>query len=204
MSTFAMMGRILAKPFDFFEEIQEPGMVRVAQALYIVALAYLVRMLTLYAAGFSYQSREPYEISAVQELIWLVVPWATWCVAHWAVSAILDGEGKFREIVYGSAFALVPYAVCMIPVTLLTRILSLDESGTVQILTLAIYAWVAWLVLLKVKILHNFNLGKALFIISLSIVGMLIVWFAGILLFGLANQFISFVTDIAKELRLRA
>lgn len=204
MSTATMMRRILLKPIDFFEDIQQPGAIRVSQALWIVAAAYAVRMITLYAAGFAFQGREPYEISALQEFIWLVVPWATWCVAHWAVSAILDGEGKFKEIVYGSAFALVPYTVFMVPVILLTRVLSLDESGTINMLTLAVYAWVGWLMLLKVKILHNFDLKKTLFITALSVVGMMIVWFVCILLFGLSNQFISFLVDLAKELRLRA
>lgn len=204
MSTVAMMRKIMLKPFDFFEDIQQPGVIRISQALWIVVAAYVVRMASLYAAGFAYQTREPYQISALQELIWLIVPWATWCVAHWAVSAILDGEGKFMEIVYGSAFALVPFAVFTIPVTLLTRIMSLGEAGTIDMLTYALYGWVAWLLLLKVKILHNFDLKKTLFITALSIIGMMIVWFVGILLFGLSNQFMSFVFDIAKELRLRA
>ncbi|MOA37891.1 hypothetical protein D3C78_1595200 [compost metagenome] len=92
----------------------------------------------------------------------------------------------------------------MIPVTLLTRVLSLDESGTVNVLMYAINGWMVWLLLLKVKILHNFDLKKTLFITVLSIIGMLIVWFVGILLFGLSNQFMSFVYDMVKEIRLRA
>jgi hypothetical protein len=204
MSAVAMMRRILFKPIDFFEDIQQPGVIRIRQALLLVVSAYAVRMISLYAAGFAYQDREPYQISALQELIWLIAPWATWCVAHWAVSAILDGEGKFKEIVYGSAFVLAPFIVFMIPVTLLTRVLSLDESGTVNVLMYAINGWMVWLLLLKVKILHNFDLKKTLFITVLSIIGMLIVWFVGILLFGLSNQFMSFVYDMVKEIRLRA
>lgn len=204
MNTLVMMRKVMARPFDFYEDIQMPGAIRWSHPLLIVALAYVVRMVVLYASGFAFQTREPYEISALQEFIWLVVPFATWCVAHWAVSAILDGEGKFKEIVYGSAFALVPYTVFMIPVTLLTQLIALDEAGTVTALTYAIYAWVGWLLLLKVQILHNFNLPKTLFIVALSVIGMLIIWFVGVLLYGLANQFINFFLDIVKELRMRA
>src|SRR5690606_33297821 len=103
------------------------------------------------------RSSEAYQISILQEAIWIFVPWATWCVAHWAVAAILDGEGKFVEIVYGSAYALVPYIILIIPITLLTQFFALDESGTIQLLMMGINCWVIWLMLLKVKVLHNFD-----------------------------------------------
>lgn len=203
MNPFVMMHRIMFKPFDFFEDIQSPGMIRIRQAVVLVICAYLARIISIYALGFAYETREAYQINILQEAIWIVVPWLTWCVAHWAVSAILDGEGKFKEIVYGSAFALVPYIVFIVPVTLLTQLLALDESGMINFFTFVIYAWVIWLFILKVKVLHNFDLSKTLFIAFLSIVAVFILWFICVLLFGLANQFLNFLLDMIKELRLR-
>lgn len=203
MNPFVMMHRIIFKPFDFFEDIQSPGMIRIRQAIVLVLCAYIARIISIYSLGFAYETREAYQISILQEAIWILVPWLTWCIAHWAVSAILDGEGKFKEIVYGSAFALVPYIVFIIPVTLLSQILALDESGMINFFTFVIYAWVIWLFILKVKILHNFDLPKTLFIAFLSIVAVFILWFICVLLFGLANQFLNFLLDMVKELRLR-
>jgi len=203
MNPFVMMHRIIFKPFDFFEDIQSPGMIRIRQAVALVICAYIARIISIYSLGFAYETREAYQISILQEAIWILVPWLTWCIAHWAVSAILDGEGKFKEIVYGSAFALVPYIVFIIPVTLLSQILALDESGMINFFTFVIYAWVIWLFILKVKVLHNFDLPKTLFIAFLSIVAVFILWFICVLLFGLANQFLNFLLDMVKELRLR-
>ncbi|MCR8657120.1 Yip1 family protein [Paenibacillus endoradicis] len=203
MNPFVMMHRIIFKPFDFFEDIQSPGMIRIRQAVVLVFCAYIARIISIYALGFAYETREAYQISILQEAIWILVPWLTWCIAHWAVSAILDGEGKFKEIVYGSAFALVPYIVFIVPVTLLSQILALDESGIINFFTFVIYAWVIWLFILKVKVLHNFDLPKTLFIAFLSIVAVFILWFVCVLLFGLANQFLNFLLDMVKELRLR-
>ncbi|URN92510.1 MAG: YIP1 family protein [Candidatus Pristimantibacillus lignocellulolyticus] len=203
MNPFVMMHRIIFKPFDFFEDIQSPGIIRIRQAIVLVLCAYIARIISIYSLGFAYETREAYQISILQEAIWILVPWLTWCIAHWAVSAILDGEGKFKEIVYGSAFALVPYIVFIIPVTLLSQILALDESGMINFFTFVIYAWVIWLFILKVKILHNFDLPKTLFIAFLSIVAVFILWFICVLLFGLANQFLNFLLDMVKELRLR-
>lgn len=203
MSPFVMIHKIIFRPFDFFEEIQSPGMVRIKQAVALVIAAYIARIISLYLIGYAFETREAYQISILQEAIWIFVPWVTWCIAHWAVAAILDGEGKFVEIIYGSAYALIPYIIFIIPVTLLTQFLALDEAGIVRILTIGIYLWCAWLFLLKVKILHNFDLPKTLFISFLSVIAVLILWFVCILLFGLANQFVNFLLDIVKELRLR-
>lgn len=198
-----MIHKIIFRPFDFFEDIQTPGIIRIRQAIALIICAYLARIGSLYLIGFAFESREAYQISILQEAIWVFVPWITWCIAHWAVAAILDGEGKFAEIVYGSAYALVPYILLIIPFTLLTQVLALDEAGILNVLMWVINGWVVWLFLLKVKILHNFDLPKTLFITFLSIVAVLILWFICILMFGLANQFLNFLLDIVKELRLR-
>ncbi|MOA08434.1 hypothetical protein D3C78_1281980 [compost metagenome] len=63
--------------------------------------------------------------------------------------------------------------------------------------------WVCWLLLLKVRIIHDFELVKMLWITALSIVGILIIWFIGILMFGLLNQLVNFVVDLFKEVNFR-
>ncbi|WP_419874956.1 YIP1 family protein [Candidatus Pristimantibacillus sp. PTI5] len=203
IATFKMMRQVLVHPIDFYHDIQEPGRIKWGQALFIVALAYLARMIAILITGYAFETRETYEISFVHELIWIVVPWLTWTVSNWGVSAILEGEGKFKEVFVGSAFALVPYAIFIIPITLLTNILALDESSIYSFLINFTVYWVCWLLLLKVRIVHDFELMKMIWITVLSIIGILIIWFIGILMFGLVNQLINFVVDMFKEINFR-
>jgi hypothetical protein len=204
MDTLRLMRQVLVHPYDFYHDIQEPKRTQWYQALIIVLLTFVAKMIAILATGYAFQTREPHEISSFHEFIWIVVPWLTWCISNWGVSTILDGEGKFKEVFVGSAFALVPYMLFIVPVTLLTHILALDEASTYTLLTRIIIVWVAWLFLVKVKILHDFEPGKVAFITALSVIGVGIIWFVGILLFGISNQFISFIIDLVKELRLRA
>jgi hypothetical protein len=55
-----------------------------------------------------------------------------------------------------------------------------------------------------VKIIHDFELGKTIWITLLSIFGMLIIWFVILLIFGLISQSFQFVLDIIKEISYRA
>jgi hypothetical protein len=60
-----------------------------------------------------------------------------------------------------------------------------------------------WLLIVKVKIIHDFELGKLIWITLISLLGMAIIWFIGILMYGLINQLINFVVDLIKEMKFR-
>jgi len=194
MNTLRMIHQVVVHPYQFYNDIQGKQRIRWIQGIAIVLLTFVARMISILITGYAFQTREPHEISMFHEFIWLIVPWLTWCVSNWGVSTIMDGEGKFK----------VPYMLFIIPVTLLTLVLSLDEASTFNLLHKFVILWVAWLILMKVKILHDFEIRKVIFITIISVIGIAIIWFVGILLFGISNQFVSFIVDLLKELRLRA
>jgi hypothetical protein len=204
LKTLRMMQQIAFHPYNFFEGIQESGRIKWLQGIAVMLLVYLARMISIIITGYTFQTKEPYQISALHELIWILVPWFTFTLSNWAVSTILDGEGKFKEIFVGSAFALVPYIILIVPISLLSRWLSLDESGIYSFLTMFTLCWAGWLLLVGIKILHDFEIGKLIWIVLITIVGILIIWYVGILMFGLINQLYNFIADIIKELSMRA
>ncbi|GAB6926508.1 hypothetical protein JCM10914A_04910 [Paenibacillus sp. JCM 10914] len=203
MNLLSNSRKVLRHPLDFFHDIQLQGRAKWSHAVILLLLMVCVHLLKLSWTGYSFEGREAYQISFVFESFWIIVPWITWCVSNWAVSAIMDGEGKFKDIVVSSAYALVPYIVLSLPLALLSQILTQGEYYTYWGLIYFINAWVMFLFLVKVKTLHDFELGKMLWIIVLTIVGMLVIWFVGFLIFGLVNQAIEFVIGVVKEIQFR-
>jgi hypothetical protein len=203
MSTWKLAGQVLAHPIDFYYDLQEPGRARYRDAFLLIAMAIAVRILSLSLSGFLFQRREAYEISFVTEGVSILILWLTWTVANWGISTIQEGEGKFKEIMVGSAFALTPYVVLTLPISLLTNVLSMREWTVYLFMTGFVFLWVAFLLIMKVKIVHDFNLYKLLFILVLTIAGMLIIWFVVILFYGLVNQAVHFVAGLITEVRFR-
>src|SRR5690606_19179703 len=158
------MKQVMAHPLDFFYELQNPSRLKWSHGVILILLAFVARMASLLLTGYHFQTREAYQISYGHELIWIVVPWLTWCLANWSVSTILEGEGKFKEILVGSAYCLVPYIVLIIPITLLTNVLALNEGTFYGALLSFTFAWSGLLFLIKQKVLHDFELGKLVFI----------------------------------------
>jgi hypothetical protein len=201
MNTLQMAKRVLFHPVEFFEDIQGRG--KWHQALIIIGLSILARFASLMLVGFHYENKEAFEISIIIEALWIVVPWLTWTIANWGVSTILDGEGKFKDIFVGSAFTLMPYIVLIVPLALLSNVLSYSEKSFYTGVTWFVYLWVIFLILMKVKVIHDFEIKKMVSITFLTILGMFIIWFIGLLIFGLVNQTINFVVDIFKEITFR-
>lgn len=203
MNFLRMTKQVLAHPIDFYHDLQEPGKARIRDAVLMIALVVAVRMLSLSLAGILYQQREAFEISFITEAVSILLLWLTWSVANWGVSTIQEGEGRFKEIVVGSAYALAPYVVLIIPISLVTNVMTYQEAPLFVFMTGFMFVWVAFLLIMKVKIVHDFTLYKLLFILFMTIVGMLIIWFIFIMIYGLVNQAFNFVFGIVKELNLR-
>lgn len=203
MNLLINMKNVLARPNDFYYDIQSPGRARWLDAVILIVLACLARLVSLLVTGYAFETSEPHEISYLFEVFWIIVPWLTWSVSNWAVSTIVDGEGKFKEIVVGSAYVLVPYIVFIIPLAALTNILSLEEGSTYSFLMNCVFVWVVLLIIIKIKTLHDFELSKVFWTTVLSIIGVFIAWFVGIVLFGLMDKFIGFIADLIKEINFR-
>ncbi|MFU1793221.1 YIP1 family protein [Paenibacillus azoreducens] len=201
MNTVRLAKLALLHPITFFEDIQERA--KWHYAFVMIGLAILAHYLSLTFSGFLFQTREPYQISILIESMWIVVPWLTWSVTNWGVSSIMDGEGKFKQIFVGSAFTLIPYITLSVPVAIVSNLLAKSEAMMYNGLEAFIFVWVVYLILLQVKIIHDFTFGKMLWITLLTIIGMFIIWFIGMLLYGLINQSIQFVIGLYKEINYR-
>jgi len=203
MNLLGNIRKVMFHPLDFFYDIQFEERAKWRHAIILLVMTVIVHMVIISWTGYSFEGRLPYQISVLFETFWILVPWITWCVSNWAVSAILEGEGRFKDIVVSAAYAMAPYIVLSIPLAIVSRVLTLDEKVSYYIFLYAILVWVALLFLIKVKTLHDFELGKMIWITFLTLIGMLIIWFVGFLVFGLINQVFDFIYGIVKEVQFR-
>ncbi len=215
MNTVQWALRSLRHPIEFYydfpTELRQRGRLKLMHAGIILLCAVAARVISLLITGFALQTQEPYQVSILVEATWIVVPWLTWSAASWGVSTIVDGEGKFVDILSTSTFVLVPYIPLSLAIAALSNLMTLsfdyERTGISNILYLSMLAFMfLWMLLqlfLHVKVLHDFEFGRTFWVIILSIIGMFIVWFVGLLLFGLINQSIQFFVTIYKEIAFR-
>jgi hypothetical protein len=203
VNTIKMAGQALVHPLEFFYDIQFQGRAKLKHAVVMIGLTVFAHFAGLVFTGFVFQTREPYQISFVVDTIWIILPWITWSIVNWGIGAIVDGEGKFKDILVGSSFVFVPYILLTVPLIMISNILSLKESSIYAAVSGFMFVWVILLILMQVKVIHDFELSKTVWVTLLSGFGMMLIWFIGLLVFGLVNQSVQFVLDLYKELSFR-
>jgi hypothetical protein len=204
MTTLILMKKSLFHPLDFFYDFQFLQRSKLKYALIVLCLAFLTRVINLMFTGYSFSYLEPYDVSIFFEAVWIFLPWLTWAVANWAVSTIVEGEGKFIDILTSSAFFYVPYILILLPFTFVSNIMSLKELSLVLFINYFMQFWMIFILIVQVKVLHDFEMGKTVWITILTGIGMLLIWFICIMIFGLVSQSIQFIIDIFKELSYRS
>ena len=185
----------------YLRHLRERAGLRVVPVLLLLAV--LVRMVSLEALSFHFQSQRPEETRLLFEAGKILIPWITWCISAVAVAEVFYGEGTFRRILISSAWDLWPYIVLTLPLSLMTNVITLGEKALYHGGLVLIGALLAWQFYQQIKTLHNFESGKALGVMLLTLLGMLIIWVLLGLVYALTGEIVRFVQQLGLEIYVR-
>ncbi|NIK75087.1 hypothetical protein FHS15_000185 [Paenibacillus castaneae] len=191
-------------PFDGFWDLkyENKGKLRIALTILfgVTVMMILKRQYSGYVVNFNY----PLDLNSIDELKYIALPFLLWCVANWSLTTLMDGEGKFKEIVIATGYAMLPLILIYLPNLLLSNVISLREASFYYLLESAATLWFVWLLFIGTMTVHQYTVMKTIMTMLLTVVVMGIIIFLGLLFFSLIQQFIGFVYTIYQELSLRA
>ena len=195
--------RVLSHPSDAFYEIRHRERGSVPLALICVALFSLCFTINRIYASFIVNDTDPRTVDALMELSGVFVLFALFCVGNWSVTCLMDGEGRFKDIVTVTGYALLPLLALYPPATLLSRVTAAGEEAFYFCILGFAVAWSAVLILMGVMTVHNYTLAKTLATLLLTFAAMLILIFIAVLIYDLINQIYIFFYSIYTELVFR-
>jgi tetratricopeptide (TPR) repeat protein len=201
---FLFMFRFVKQPADSFYYIKKSlrGSLAFAALLYGWVLA--ARVISLYVTSFAFS---PYaqtaQIRVAGEVTTFALALVLWNAANYLVSVISDGEGRLRDVVIGSAYSLFPYALLAVPIALLSNLLTLNEAFIYAFSTRLMWLWVAVMLFIMVKEIHNYTLSETVRNILLTLFTMALFLLTGYILYVLFQQLADFVRAIVQEVGLR-
>ncbi|UVI28360.1 YIP1 family protein [Paenibacillus spongiae] len=185
-------------PYEGFYRLKERKISWVVLAL-IVVLAGGIRLISVYGMGFIFH---PYDLSRVNlamSMATLFAPWATWIAANYLVSAVKGGEGRLREVLQASAFALVPYIVLMIPVILFSHIVVLEERILVDSIEQIYWIWMMAMFFIMTQVIHNFDFLETVKNVLITIFTIAVIWIFIVIIAGLGYNLFDFAYQIFRE-----
>lgn len=191
-------------PLDGFYEIRHRGRGSVGLAIFFVFLFSICYSADRQYAGFVVNYVNPMEVNSLMEMVAVFLLFLLFCVGNWSITCLMDGEGRFKDIVTVTGYAMLPLILTYIPAILFSQIVAEDEQAFYYILLGVGIFWFIMLVLAGIMTVHNYSLGKTLITLFLTFVAMLIIIFITLLLFSLIGQVFAFFKSIYNELLLRA
>ncbi|MDR6549115.1 YIP1 family protein [Paenibacillus qinlingensis] len=165
----------------------------------LTLLLFFTKLATIYWTGFSFFPTNLKAIAWGQEMIFLAAPVITWVVANYLISTIKDGEGRFREVLQGAIFAMVPYILFSIPILILSNILVLEEKILITMLTTIMWLWIGTLFIVKTQVTHNFEFIENIRNSVTTVFTIGIIWVFIAVGIGLTFNLWDFIYQLYKE-----
>ncbi|KJB84801.1 hypothetical protein AZ66_28685 [Paenibacillus sp. E194] len=195
--------KLMFRPFKSFWELKYEQAGHWGFSLLLLLIFIILSVIKRQFTGFIiFQSLET-QFSIWMEVQVAVIPFFLWCIANWSLTTLMDGEGKFKEIVTATGYALMPLIVMQIPLLILSNIMTQEETSFYYMLESISYIWCALLLFVGMLTVHQYTASKTVVTMGMTFVVIGIILFLGLLAFSLGQQMIMFVSTVYQEISFR-
>ncbi|WP_417899017.1 YIP1 family protein [Bacillus haimaensis] len=203
ISELLFLVNFLKKPVDSFYYVKRVRKVSLLSATILYFVLFVEYLMMKYFTGFIFRGSNADQINFAFELVTLFLPILLFIVSNYLVSTISDGEGRFRDIYIGTIYSLAPYLVFIIPVTLLSNALTLNEAFLYTFSMQVMIGWSLVILFIMVKEIHAYEFFETVRNILITIFCMIIIVLVCFIIYVLMDQVVDFVTAIIQEVILR-
>jgi hypothetical protein len=161
------------------------------------------RTVTMGMTVFLYNGN-PEDTSILQEGLRILVPFFTWCLAHYAIAMIFYGEGSLKHVAVAGAFSLTPFILFSWPASLiLTNTTTLAERSLYFGVSWITQLWVFFLFVTHIRVIHDFTFRRTVATYVIGLITVVIIWALGALVYALTSNTYEFFYEIFYELTTR-
>jgi tetratricopeptide (TPR) repeat protein len=204
LDDFIFMFRFIKQPVDSFYYIKKNQRGSLLYAGLIYTWVVVARVLSLYLTGFIFNKYTVLAyIKVGNEVVTALLLIFIWNAANYLISTISDGEGRVRDVVIGSAYSLFPYALFVLPIALISNVLTLNEIFIYKFSLDIMWFWTVMMLFIMVKEIHNYSFSETVSNVLLTIFTMGLFLLTGYILYVLFRQLYDFISAIIQEIGLR-
>ena len=203
ISQLLFLFRFFRHPIDSFYDLQRPGSASVLSATILYLFLFVAYLINRFQTGFLFSSNISGDTNLLFEFAIIFIPLLAFIIVNYLVSTINDGEGRLKDIYIGTIYSLGPYLVFILPITLLSNILSYNESFVYVLSMRIIFGWCIIILFIMIKEIHDYSFSGTIKNILVTLFGMATLVLVVFIIFVLMNQVYDFVYSVIKEVLLR-
>ena len=194
---------VIVHPFDGFWDLKRERRGSLAVALTVVALTILTFVIQKQNTAFLFNMNRLKELNVVVDIVTVLLLYVLWCVSSWCLTSLMDGEGTIKDIAIATGYAIIPIALINLPLVGISHLITAEEGAFYVTLGVISYIWAGALLFFSMMITHQYSMKKTILTVILTILGMAIILFIGLLFFSVIQRMLTFVITIYKEIRFR-
>ena len=193
---------VIFHPFDGFWDLKHEKRGSIRAAVTILGMTILAFYYQSIGQGYLTNPTGGYS-SFFSVILSVCVPLALWVIGNWCLTTLFDGEGSFKDIFISTCYALMPMVLILIPTTIASNFLTLEELELLSVISTFGLIWTGLLIFLGMMVTHDYSMGKNILTTAGTLVAMVCIMFIALLFTTLLGKLVSFVTNIITELQFR-
>lgn len=195
--------RVIVSPFEGFWDLKHARRGNLPAAWTILGLVVLTYVVMRQYTGFLFNTRNPKELNILLEIFSVVFPFFLWAGINWSLTTLMDGKGSLSDIVIATAYALTPIILVNLPATLFSNFLTVQEGAFYYFFFYLSLIWSMGLLFFGTMVTHDYSFGGNVFVILLTLAGIGIALFIGMLFIDIVLQLFGFFVEVYQELIFR-
>ncbi len=193
---------IIFHPFDGFWDLKHEKRGSLRASLFFIIITVLAFFYQAVGTGYVQNPHGSYS-TVIDQAISVLVPFALWAIANWCLTTLFDGEGSMKDIVIALGYALIPMTLVLIPTTIASNFLLVEELDILSMIVTIGYIWTGLLIFLGMMVTHDYSMGKNVLTTVGTLIGMVFIMFVALLFTTLIGKIAGFISNIVTELNYR-
>jgi DNA-binding beta-propeller fold protein YncE len=194
---------VLFHPLDTFEAIKvNSHRITIIPAIIIFFAVLVVRIAYIFIIHYPLASIDVADANLIFEAVKILLAPLTWVIASFAITSIIDGESKPKEIFLTAAYCMIPYIALNLPLMFMTNVMSQSEQFWFVLVTNIASVWIYILFFFSLKVLNGYSFGKTILTYILSGFAIVLIWFIALLVYVLSLRLYQFILGIITEIRV--
>lgn len=195
--------RCMFHPFKAFYDLKLDKKGRMTIANGILAAFFVTVVIQTQLTGFHFNTSDPKNFNVFITLGSTIGLFLMFVLCNWSISTLADGEGKLKEIWIFTAYALLPFVISTVILTVLSNVFSLEETAFLSIIQIVLYAWTGICLFMAVREAHQYTVGKTIAVLLGTLLFMYLLLLIITVGYSMFTQLIGFITMLFNEIRLR-
>lgn len=190
---------IWKSPSNTFEAVKYKNIGSTVIATLIVLIYYVTDVMKSMLGGFCFTNFNASSYNAAITFLRTSGAIFLFVICFWAISALMSGIGKIKEIYIVVAYSMQPMVAANLIYVLLTNVMLPSEIGFLNVFMTVMTLYSAFLAIMGLIKVNDYSFGRFVAVTLLTVVAMIVVIFVGTVIFLLMQLLLRFLKTIITE-----